>query len=481
LGGHSIASRQAFRGLWGRLVGAGIAAVLAGVLAGCATTAPQVLASGGVAVPSSWAEATQASSAAPQPDSAWWRHFGDATATSLVEAALAANTDIAIARANLQRARALRDVAAAGLQPGVTASVSAQRTRGGASTTGNGTVFDAGLDASWEPDLFGATGHAVAAAGADAQAAGLTLAATRVSIAAEVMADLVQLRGTQQRLALARDNLAAQEETLQITRWRRQAGLASSLEEEQAKGAVEQTRAQLPSLEATATQARHALAVLTGQAPAALDVSLATPAALPQPPAWSTGLPATVLQRRPDVQSAQAQLLAAAERVAQADAARRPVVALRASFDWTALTFGALGSGGAVSTLLASVSQPLFDGGQRRAQFDAQQAAFDAARETYRARVLGALQDVEDGLAALDGARRRLVALRDAEDAAANAALLASQRYASGIVDFQIVLDTQRNRLQVQDARASAETDWVTGHVRLVKALGGGWSPADNP
>jgi outer membrane protein TolC len=174
------------------------------------------------------------------------------------------------------------------------------------------------------------------------------------------------------------------------------------------------------------------------------------------------------------VAAAEAQLDAAAQRVAQADAARRPTVALRASLGWSALTLGALGSTGAAASLLASVSQPLFDGGQRRAQLDAQQAAYDAARESYRARVLGALQDVEDALVALEAARRRLAALREAEQSASTAAWLAEQRYAAGVVDFLTVLETQRNRLSLQDGRASAEADAVTAHVRLVKALGGG-------
>jgi NodT family efflux transporter outer membrane factor (OMF) lipoprotein len=458
----------------------GLAIAIAFALTGCATLAPRGAASGGVVVPDAWSASASAIAPGALPEASWWRGFGDADATSLVEAALVANTDVGVARANLQRARALRDVAAAGLQPTVTASASAQRTRP-TTAPGNGNLFDVGFDASWEPDLFGISGHAVAAAEADARSAAFALATTRVSIAAEVMADVVQLRGTQLRIALARDNLSAQEETLQITRWRQQAGLASSLEVEQARGAVEQTRAQLPALQATAAQTRHALAVLTGQPPAALETALAAQMALPDPPPLASGLPAAVLQRRPDVQSSEAQMQAAAQRVAQADAARRPTVALRASLGWTALTLGSLGSSGAVSTLLASVSQPLFDGGQRRAQLDAQQAAFDAARESYRASVLGALRDVEDALAALEGARQRLMALREAESAAANAALLASQRYASGIVDFQTVLDTQRNRLSVQDARAGAQTDWVTGHVRLIKALGGGWTPEDHP
>jgi NodT family efflux transporter outer membrane factor (OMF) lipoprotein len=446
----------------------GLAAALA--LAGCATTVPSTPPLAGVAVPGAWSAAAPAEAAAV--GTPWWQGFGDAELTGLVERALAANTDVTAAQAALRRARALREVAAAGRLPSLGVSAAAQRSRpaAGAATT----LFDAGFDAAWEPDLFGAVGRAVDAATAEARAAALSLEATRVSLAAEVVADLVQWRATQARLRLARDNLAAQEETLQIARWRQQAGLASSLEVEQAATAAAQTRAQLPALNGTALQTRHALAVLTGAVPTALDATLDAAAALPVPVPVATDTPLQVLRRRPDVAAAEAQLDAAAQRVAQADAARRPTVALRASLGWSALTLGALGSTGAAASLLASVSQPLFDGGQRRAQLDAQQAAYDAARESYRARVLGALQDVEDALVALEAARRRLAALREAEQSASTAAWLAEQRYAAGVVDFLTVLETQRNRLSLQDGRASAEADAVTAHVRLVKALGGG-------
>jgi len=441
-------------------------------LAGCATRAPLVATAPVVEVPTSWAASASAAPGGAPANAQWWRGFGDEALSQAVEAALTANTDVAIAQANLRRARALRDVAVARGRPTLGASASVQRTTG----SGSRNLFDAGFDAAWEPDLFGGTGHTVAAAEADARASALTLDALRVSLAAEVAADVVSLRSTRARLVIARANLAAQEETLQIARWREQAGLASSLEVAQARTSVEQTRAQLPVLQASAAQTRHALAVLMGRTPQSLEAAWPGDAPLPQlPAAIAADMPAQVLRQRPDVRTAEAQWLAAAERVAQADAARRPTLALRASAAWNGATLGSLGSAGALTTLLASLTQPLFDAGQRKAQLSAQEAAFDAARENYRASVLVALKDVEDAFSALDGARQRLTALRDAEASAADAALLASQRYASGIVDFQTVLDTQRNRLAAQDGAAVAQADWLTAHVRLFKALGGGW------
>jgi outer membrane protein TolC len=142
------------------------------------------------------------------------------------------------------------------------------------------------------------------------------------------------------------------------------------------------------------------------------------------------------------------------------------------------MTLGSLTSGASVVTaLLASVSLPVFDGGAARAQVRAQEAALDQARLAYRAAMLTALKDVENALVALHGDRDRLQHLQQAADAAGNAALLARERYASGLVDFQVVLETQRTQLNSQDSVASANADLGADHVRLYKALGGGWDP----
>jgi NodT family efflux transporter outer membrane factor (OMF) lipoprotein len=449
-------------------------AALIGILltSGCATYIPAAPADAGVEIPSGW---SQPGIGGSQPLALWWRGFGDPLLVELVDTAQRANTDLGIAQANLREARALRDAAAAGLWPNLSVSASARR-GGGAST---GSLFDAGFDAAWEPDIFGASRHGVGVTEATAQARALTLAGAEVSVAAEVATSYLQLRGSQVRAAFARDNLAAQEQTLQIAQWREQAGLGSSLETSQARSAVEQTRAQLPVLRASIAQTGHALAVLTGQPPAALDARLAPISALPQAPqGLALAIPAITLRQRPDVLAAEWQLRAAGERVGQADAQRMPAVQLRASLAWSATTLGSLGSIEAARSLVASIGQTLFDRGRLNAQLAAQEAAFDAAQQSYRARVLTALQDVEDALSALAASRDRVTALDAALLSTRDAVLLANNRYTSGLIDFQTVLDTQRTLLNVQDNLASARTELATNHVRLYKALGGGWSPA---
>jgi multidrug efflux system outer membrane protein len=453
------------------------AALLGILLAACAPYLPTLTGDAGVDVPAAW---SQPGSGGSQPLAMWWRGFGDPLLVELVGAAQRANTDLGVAQANLREARALRDAAAAGLWPNLAVSASARRSGGGGAPSGS--AFDAGFDAAWEPDIFGAARHGVGVTEATAEARALTLAATEVSVAAEVATSYLQLRGSQARASFARENLAAQEETLQIAQWREQAGLSSSLETSQARSAVAQTRAQLPSLRASIAQSGHALAVLTGRPPAALDARLAPAVALAPPPRDLTlAIPAATLRQRPDVLAAEWQLRAAAERVSQADAQRKPAVQLRASLAWSAATLGSLGSVDAARSLVASIGQTLFDRGRLDSQLAAQEAAFDAAQQAYLARVLTALQEVEDALSALAASRDRVAALDAALLSTRDAVLLANHRYTGGLIDFQIILDTQRTLLNLQDNLAAAQTELATNHVRLYKALGGGWSPAATP
>lgn len=475
-------SRCSLEVLSRRRLPATLPAVLVGaclLLAGCAsvTTAPPAPTL--PALPTAWAGAPSdgLQTADRQSLLAWWQQFNDPQLTVLVTQALDANTSVRSAQAALRQARALQDVAAAGLGPTLAAGGDAQRSRA-SSNTGN--RFGASLDASWEVDLFGGQRSALDARTASAEAVAADLGAVQVSLAAEVALAYIGLRAAQARLAIAEANLATQQETLQITRWRRQAGLVDALATEQAQAAAEQTRAGLPPLQTTVAQSRHALAVLTGRPPAALDADLAATAPVPQP-ATTLALdgPADTLRQRPDVRAAERRLAAAWATLAQADAALRPSLRLSGSLGLNALTLGGLSSGGAVAgALLAGISLPVFDGGALRGQQRAQQAAVDQAQEAWRASVLAALREVEDALVALRNGLERVQRLQAAALAATNAATLADQRFRSGLVDFQTVLDTQRSQLGAQDSLAGARADLAADHVRLHKTLGGGWSDA---
>jgi NodT family efflux transporter outer membrane factor (OMF) lipoprotein len=446
-------------------------------LTGCSSLLvhPETDLSSVVRVPAQWdyGEASTDTTAL----AAWWQRFHDPQLTALVTRALEANNDVRTAQAVLRQARAQRDVTAAGLLPAVNAGASASRSKTGHNDPVNS--WTAALDASWEPDVFGGTGAGVAAADADARSAMLSLASVRVSIAAETAAQYILLTALERRLVIARDNLASQEETLQITEWRAQAGLVTSLDVEQARTSTEITRAQLPALATSIAQAKSSLAILTGATPEAIRPAIAESAGVPVATEdLAYAFPAETLRQRPDVRRAESQVVAAASRVTQADAERYPSFRLNGTLGVNALTLGALsGSGALIASVLGGVSLPIFDGGARAAQVRVQDAAYDQARIAYETAVLTALKDVEDALIAVASARTRLVTLRRAADAARNAALLARFRYNSGLIDFQAVLQTQVTLLSVQDNVANGEADLGVAHVRLYKALGGGWEP----
>ena len=458
-----------------RVSSAGFAGVL---LCACSSPALNTSASLPFELPAAWSYAAGGRTEAATLGN-WWSRFNDPLLSDLVAQALLANTSIGSAQAALRQARALRDVAAAGLQPVLGTSASAQRARSGNNGTGNS--FNLGLDASWELDVFGANRSALDSSQATLSASAATLGNTRVSITAEVALAYIAFRNAQTRLQIATDNLASQQETQQLTDWRLQAGLVTSLEAEQAKASVEQTRAQLPLLQTAIEQNRHALAVLTGQPPAALNGVLSASAPVPQAAeTLALGFPADTLRQRPDVRAAELQVSSAVALVNQAEASRAPDFKLNGSLGLNALTLGGLSSGSAVfASLLGGVSLPIFDGGAARARVRSQLAALDQAQWGYQSAVLTALKDVEDALIALRSDRERSASLQQAATAAANAGLLARQRYDSGLVDFQTVLETQRTRLATQDSLASATADVSADHVRLYKALGGGWVPDD--
>ena len=415
----------------------------------------------------------------------WWRLFGDATLDGLVDQSLARHTSVRDAVAALQQARAARDSAAAGGRPtlGATASAQGSATEG----AGRGQTWQAGLDASWEIDLFGAQRAARDAAQAGVQQAQATLGQARVSLAAEVVLSYVDLRSAQARLALAQDSLATQTRSRQITAWRVQAGLDTAVSAAQARTAEAQAQAALPALVAALASARHALAVLSGQPPAALDAQLASAAALPGLPAEPVpAVPAALLQQRGDVVAAQAAVFAARATLDQVQAQRWPSLTLSGSVGLQAASLGGLGAAPLAASALASLAASLIDGGARQAAIDSQDATLQRAQIAWEAAVLTALQEVEDALANLQAQRDKTAALQSAADAAQAAATLAEQRYASGLIDYPTVLDTQRTWLTARDSLALTRAAALQAHVQLAKALGGGWQmagelPAETP
>lgn len=420
-----------------------------------------------------------AASAAIDPGR-WWTAFDDPALQAWVEAALANNPDLTGIQARLEQSRANSRLAEAGAWPGVDGSASAQRSLQRGSS---GTAYQAGLSVSWEPDVFGEVGATTRAARADVQAQAALLEQARLSLVAELASNHFARRRDMQRAILAQAVLDSQEQTQRITRWRREAGLASGLDVDQGASALAQTRAGIPGLEANVQILGHALDVLAGRAPGTLPLPAPAPSSADTTAtrittklqALPARIPAQALEARPDVRAALASCQAAAARIDAARAARWPRLSFSASTGLEMLTTG--GSASLARALLASLAVPIFDGGARSAQVDARVAAWQEASAQLRSTVLTALQEVEDALVSWRAARERQQALVAGVDAAVRAATLARTRYQAGLVDLRTVLDTQRSELSLRDALLVAQTDDVQAQVRLVKALAGGWVP----
>src|SRR6185295_6612763 len=285
--------------------------------------------------------------AAPGDLSVWWQQLGDPVLTGLIEESLAASPDLDLARARLREARARRHLAAAGLLPTVDASAGASASRSNGSS---GEHYDAGFDASWEPDIFGGGRRSIEAAGADLESTEAGLQDTQVSLAAEVALNYVDVRSFQGRIALAEENLKRQGETLDLTGWRFQAGLVSQLDVDQARAAREQTRAAIPSLHTSLEAAKNRLAVLIGQAPGAVEDRLLEPAPIPPVPEQVTvAIPADVLRQRPDVRAAERALAAQTARIGVAEAARYPSFRLSGSLGIGGISLAALTGGSSLA------------------------------------------------------------------------------------------------------------------------------------
>ena len=441
------------------------------------------------ASPAAWSVPALVESSTPDL-SAWWETFNDATLTSLVRRATAGNLDVRTALSRIREARASARSARAPLRPSVDASGSARisgtaRNDDFSGLTGvdaglGGTTqsYSLGVDASWELDLFGGIRSGVDAAQATADARTADLQDVLVSLTAEVALDYIDVRALQQRLAIAQSNVTLQQETLDLTRFRQQAGLGTDLEVQQALSNLASTRAQIAALDGQLAQMLHALSVLLGQQPSVLNAELAAPAPIPTAPiAVAVGVPADVLRRRPDVRSAERLFAAEWARTNVARADLYPSFRLAGSIGLESLSLTSLFVPGARAwSASPSVSTRLFNRAQLRENLAIQNERQAQAAVTYEARVLDALRDVEDSLAALASEQARRDQLAAAADAAQQAAELSLQLYTAGLRDFREVLDAQRSLLSLQDSLASSGAAVSTELARLYKALGGGWS-----
>lgn len=468
--------------------GACVAALLAVALGGCAAVGPDY-SEPQLAVPAGWSAGTGTDAMDAALLARWWHGFGDPVLDRLVADALAANLDLAQARARLREARARRGVAGAALAPSVDASLSGSRSRSSGQSGSGSTreLYSAGFDASWELDVFGGVRRSVEAAQADLEASVESLSDTRVSLAAEVALNYIDLRTAEQRLAIAEESIASRGENHQIIRWRQQAGLVSELDLAQATTDLESTRAVLPPLRTAVIEAKNRLAVLLGRNPGELESLVHADRPIPLAAAEIVAaIPADTLRQRPDVRAAERRLAAQTARLGEAEAARYPSFRLSGSLGLEALELDALADRGAnTHSLFGGITAPVFNAGRIAANIEIQDALVEQARLAYRAAVLAALEEVENALTAVANTDARRVKLAEAAAAARTTLAIAEYRYASGLADFLSVLDAQRTQLSLDEQLAGSTGELARAQVRLYKALGGGWSteplPAKEP
>ncbi|HVI59662.1 MAG TPA: efflux transporter outer membrane subunit [Luteimonas sp.] len=433
------------------------------------------------------AGATADAPAASAADPAFWRSFDDPQLTALVEQALSANHDLRIALARYDSANALLRGAKFDRFPTLTASgqasdarASADQAPGVARGDRDGKSYSAGVDASWELDLFGRIRRNVESRRAEATASAADLEAAQVAIVGELARTYFDLRGAQERLRVANENADNQRETLRLVDARLQAGRGTEFDTARARAQLEATSARIPALEAQVAFDMHRLAVLVGKTPDALVAELQPSKPLPALPArLDAGTPGELLRRRPDIAAAEARLHAATARIGVATADLFPRFTLGGLIGSQAIDSSALFERDSETRLVAlGVDWSFLDIGRVRARIASADA--DAAGELarYQQTVLLALEDTENALVRYARARSEDEHLGRAAADSATAARLARVRFDAGAIDLLEVLDAERTQLQAQDAFAASRTRSATGAVSLYVALAGGWPQA---
>lgn len=463
---------------------AAILIVMALVMAsGCAAVGPDYVAPK-LAAPETWhtklEDGLRARPVEPKELANWWQTLNDATLSRLIRQAVAGNLDLMDARARVRESRANRDISKAGLFPTIDTVGSFKKSRS-SEDSGGGTERDlsaVGFDAAWELDVFGGIRRSVEAATADLQASDEDLRDVLVSLLAEVALNYVDVRTFQTRIAVAEQNLTAQQETYQLTLWRRQAGLTAELAVQQAKYNLEATRSQIPTLRTGLEAAMNRLAVLLGEQPGAVHKELEPPQPIPVTPMEvAVGVPAEALRHRPDIRRAERQLAAQTARVGVAVADLYPKLTLPGSIGLEALSVSNLFvPGSRTYSFGPSITWPLFNAGAIRSNIEAQSAIEQQALIQYQSTVLNALEEVENALVAYAQEQQRRQALTESARAAEQAVKLAEDQYEAGLIDFNNVLDAQRSLLNFQDQLAASDGAVTSNLIRLYKALGGGWT-----
>jgi len=483
-----LASTLAPPGLWFamRSFGGSLAAALILLfLAGCAVGPNYQRPT--VATPADW----RWKAAEPQdhvPRGAWWRVFDEPPLEALQQAALAGNLDLQAAFHRVDQARAVARISRADFFPALNANADWAKYR----TSGNSPSpvpfpipsftqeqWRAGLDLSYEVDLWGRVRRSFESARYLAMSAEAAYQSVLLTLQADVAANYFALQGTEAQIAVLRQTIDVRTNAFAAIEQRVRAGFGTDFEIQRAKVEVASAQAGLQGALRRRAELANALAVLCGTAPAEFEAVVeATARPLPE---VTPDLPATLLERRPDVAQAERELAARNARIGVAKASFFPSVRLTAAggylsgeasdlFEWDSRTWA----------LNPSISWPVFAGGRNKAELERARAAYEESVALYRQQVLVAFREVEDNLAGLQFLKAERLALEEAAVSAASAARISFQRYRAGAINFIEVVDSETARLTAALAAIRIATEERLAMVRLLKALGGGWE-AEGP
>lgn len=433
--------------------------------------------------------------ATPQDDALradWWLAFNDVTLDSMMERLAQGNFDLERAEAQYRQAQATLRATRAGLFPTVGTSASITRSGSGGGTVGADSAFAGGGSSvqtqysltgnvSWEPDLWGRIRRSVEGSRAGLEASAADVATTRLSLQSTLAQTYFRLRALDAETALMERTVAAYERSLTMARNRLEAGVAAPADVAAATTQLENARVQLQALSWQRAQFEHALAVLQGLAPSAFGLNDRSELAAVAP-AIPPGLPAQLLQRRPDVAAAERRTQQANASIGVAQAAWFPDLTLTAS--------GGFRSGEWAQWLTAparfwslgpALALTLFDAGARSARVEEARAAYDAQAASYRQTVLTALREVEDVLAQLGSVDKEIVLQQRALDAARESLQLVTNQYDAGLVDYLSVVQVETAALNAERAALNLRADRLVLTVQLIAALGGGWDAGNTP
>jgi len=429
-----------------------------------------------------WKEATPLDNV---PKGAWWEIFGDKMLSDLENRAASANQELKAAVARVDQARAVARVARSELLPNLNFDPSITRERfsphqvpnfGGITVN----TFRAPLDLSYEIDLWGRVRRGFEGARADAAASAAAFHNILLTLQADVAQNYFALRALDAERATVAGTVGLRKEQVRLVRSRFEGGIGNELDVARAETELATTEAEAASLAQRRSELENAIAILVGANPSNFKLAALDDADSrwnPQPPAIPAGLPAELLERRPDVAEAERQLASANAQIGVAKAAFFPVLSLTGSGGYVSADVDTLFKwDGRVWSIGPSLSLPIFAGGRNLANYKRSQASYEEAVARYRQRVLIAFGEVENSVSAIGHLTEQAAAQQRAVASARRAADLATQRYTAGIVSYLEVVDASREALQTERANTQLAGQRQIAAVQLIKALGGGWS-----